>query len=222
MQGFWTEFSNVMRSGFEQVDYSAQDMEMALECLSFSKSLEYVDRLDAKRESVCSDIAQAKITNIGNAFLPLPFTIHSTCERDYVDLGVATTKIKTKGTPQGSVEAPTTIGPAIEKPLDIVRLSKKRSLTTFYAMFPSTPWELKVKLDWITFVNSMGDAGFIAMTSGGGGSSVKFRQVDGKGSINFHKPHPEAVLEPHTLHAIGWRMSRRFGWARDLFVFEQK
>lgn len=119
------------------------------------------------------------------------------------------TNTKTKGTPQDFTDDLTPNEPETEKVVNSpITLTSKRALMTFRAMFPFTQQELKTEVDWNTFVDSMHDAGFVAKSSGGGGSSVKFKVRDGEGSINFHRPHLDPTIDPIMLQAIGWRMNK--------------
>lgn len=221
LQNVWEEYLCVTRSLFEQRNYSAADLDFSMEFHSYWKSPEYLARLDAKRESVLADIAKSKVTNIGHAFLPLPSSLKSSNDRASIGAEVKI-KIKTKGTPHAA-EDTAQVEQASEDPtIATINLSNKRSLTIFRAMFPSTPQELKTKVDWNTLIESMSNASFVVKNRGGGGSVVQFESNDGKDSINFHRPHLEPVVEPYKLHAMGWRMSRRFGWTRGMFVLGKK
>jgi hypothetical protein len=66
----------------------------------------------------------------------------------------------------------------------------------------------------------MGEAGFIASNSGG--SIVSFEYEDGKRKINFHRPHPEPVIDPIMLRTVGARLNKWFGWTRNTFVLASR
>lgn len=50
----------------------------------------------------------------------------------------------------------------------------------------------------------------------GSGSAVRFSSD--LGSISFHRPHPEPVIDRIMLHSMGKRMRKWFGLSR--YVFE--
>ncbi|KAK5735757.1 hypothetical protein LTR17_007929 [Elasticomyces elasticus] len=99
--------------------------------------------------------------------------------------------------------------PAIEQvPIDVTR----DSLSVFHKMYPSEGVQCG-GVRWSYFVQVMTDAGMTASAGGGGGSSVSFS--NGVGTIVFHRPHPDPVIDSIMLRAMGKRMSRRFGWCRE-------
>lgn len=78
---------------------------------------------------------------------------------------------------------------------------------------------------WDTFVGAMADAGFCSEQAAG--SAVMFKPMDNPynwtGSINIHRPHPQAKIEKHWYRAIGHRMADKFkGWGEGAFVLRAK
>lgn len=75
-------------------------------------------------------------------------------------------------------------------------------------------------ISWDAFVRAMSDAGFLVKQSGG--SAVSFEKDDSvqegqNGRIVFHRPHPEAKIDPVIFLSMGKRMHKWFGWDRDTF-----
>ncbi|ESZ96733.1 hypothetical protein SBOR_2877 [Sclerotinia borealis F-4128] len=86
-------------------------------------------------------------------------------------------------------------------------------------------------MEWDTFVHAMSDMGFSARNKGG--SAVGFERDyvcegevmggcgngsgNGSGKIIFHRPHPVARIDPLMLGFMGRRLTRRFGWGREIF-----
>ncbi|KAJ9413614.1 hypothetical protein QL093DRAFT_1107774 [Fusarium oxysporum] len=96
----------------------------------------------------------------------------------------------------------------------------RQSLGVFQLMFPDRDEVVKDVL-WDRFVHAMIDAGFTARNNSG--SAVAFKQLSREGGrIVFHKPHPVDKIDPVLLRIMGKRMSRWFGWRRELFVFRDK
>ncbi|KAL5450235.1 hypothetical protein PMIN07_001237 [Paraphaeosphaeria minitans] len=93
-------------------------------------------------------------------------------------------------------------------------------MKAFRLMFPTTPEERIQSLDWNIFVWSMNEAGFTS--TGAGGSIVSFEKVDGAGKINFHRPHPDANLDPVMLRSMGHRVNKWFGYTRNTFKLAGK
>lgn len=65
-------------------------------------------------------------------------------------------------------------------------------------------------------MRAMSDVGFVVREAGG--SAVAFEKEDGK--IVFHKPHPEIEIDSVILHIMGKRMTKWFGWSKEMFVSE--
>lgn len=72
---------------------------------------------------------------------------------------------------------------------------------------------------WQHFVDVMLDVGFDI--SQGSGSAVSFEHSSGLGRIVFHQPHPQPVIDPMMLRFMGKRLSKWFGWDRDLFALKE-
>lgn len=115
------------------------------------------------------------------------------------------------------MNAEQTATPAIAYPT--ITVPKKTHATSRY-MFPETEEERQKDVPWDTFVVGMGEAGFVAKN--GGDSIVSFEEQNGEGKINFHKPHPDPVIDPIVLRTMGRRLNKWFGWTRETFVVAKK
>ncbi|OTA67825.1 hypothetical protein K449DRAFT_453452 [Hypoxylon sp. EC38] len=73
---------------------------------------------------------------------------------------------------------------------------------------------------WQLFLEIMVVAGF--ETHQKNGSAVSFRHADRGGSIVFHKPHPQPVIDHIMLSTMGKRLNKWYGWDRDLFVVKDQ
>ena len=70
---------------------------------------------------------------------------------------------------------------------------------------------------WMDFVAAMVDAGCSVVPKGG--SIYKFTDLKlSGGAIDVHRPHPDPVISPLLLRAIGHRVRKWFGWEMELFV----
>lgn len=110
---------------------------------------------------------------------------------------------------------------------DIPTISVKReNLAVFRNMYPASGDEGRRSFKWQHFLDAMVDAGFFITQASG--SAVSFRltsqqddfQCLDAGSIAFHRPHPDPVIDPVMLRAMGKRLRKWFGWSRD--IFEQR
>ncbi|KXT18064.1 hypothetical protein AC579_4539 [Pseudocercospora musae] len=102
-----------------------------------------------------------------------------------------------------------------EPPITQIKV-KKESLSIFRKMYPAhhDDLELRSNTRWQAFLQAMTDAGFLATEASG--SAVRFS--NDKGSISFHKPHPDPVIDPVMLHSMARRMKKWFGWSGETFV----
>ena len=73
----------------------------------------------------------------------------------------------------------------------------------------------KSSVGWKEVVAALVDAGL--HTSQGEGSALTFLHSE-KGSISFHRPHPDPTVYPIMLHVMGKRLAKHFGWDGSVFV----
>jgi len=108
------------------------------------------------------------------------------------------------------------MSPTEQRVAPTVRLTKKKSLTTFHAIYPSNPEDRQRKVEWSLFVAGMQDAGFAI--SHNDGSIVNFDHLHSKKKIVTHRPHPETIINSDHLYAIAQRLNKHFRWVRESFV----
>jgi hypothetical protein len=128
--------------------------------------------------------------------------------------------VKTRG--EGHVEENVVIEQLETAPIVLASriIVPKKAYTTFRCMYPQKDEERQREVAWDTFVSNMGEAGFSARNSGG--SIVTFESERAEGKINFHKPHPDPVIDPIMLRTMGRRLNKWFGWTRETFVLASK
>lgn len=100
---------------------------------------------------------------------------------------------------------------------------KREHLALFRDMYPTSGHEGRRTFKWQHFLDAMSSVGFRITESSGSGVSFKMLSDDDSsdsdaGSIAFHRPHPDPVIFPIKLRAMGKRMSKWFGWNREIFV----
>ena len=88
----------------------------------------------------------------------------------------------------------------------------KRSLKVIQLLFPSGRQD-RGTVDWVDFVSLLYEMEFAEVRRSGSARTFK----SDKGSITFHKPHPSTEMGSAILWRIGSRLSRRYGWDRDIF-----
>ncbi|THY34824.1 hypothetical protein D6D01_01833 [Aureobasidium pullulans] len=91
-----------------------------------------------------------------------------------------------------------------------------RALDLVKKMYPITAGEATANVDWDLFVHSMADLNFNARNVGG--SAVAFDHAASGRKIIFHRPHPVSKIDSVMLQSMGKRLSKHFGWNRDIFV----
>ena len=103
--------------------------------------------------------------------------------------------------------------PEQEKPEPRSRFTvTKRSLNVIQLLFPSGRQD-RGTVDWLEFVSLLREMGFAEVRRSGSARTFK----SGQGSITFHKLHPSTEMGPGMLWRIGSRLSRRYGWDREMF-----
>ena len=88
----------------------------------------------------------------------------------------------------------------------------KRSLKVIQLLFPSGRQD-RGTVEWLDFVSLLYEMGFVEVRRSGSARTFK----SAGGSITFHKPHPSTEMGPTILWRIGSRLSRRYGWDREMF-----
>jgi hypothetical protein len=218
LQAFWKETSVSYRATYKKSRMSEEDIEYSMRPLQSWDDPEHIERLTQKQKVIEASWQKSKVIEGEGVFLPLPTPSATSAKVDSVQQ--VKTKAKTRGTPRAeeSTEAACAAEEA-DVSARIIQLSKS-SYTTLRSMFPSTVEERQKTINWTAFVNSMTDAGFTPRN--GGGSIVRFENRKGVGSINFHRPHPEPIIDAVMLQAMGWRMNKWFGWVCETFVLVKK
>lgn len=85
-------------------------------------------------------------------------------------------------------------------------------------MFSSEDGTSKGRVRWPEFAKALIDAGMVQTQ--GGGSAVTFKSPEG--SISFHMPHPDPVMDSLVLRHFGKRLKKWFGWSNETFVLKLK
>ncbi|KAI4847264.1 hypothetical protein E4T44_04609 [Aureobasidium sp. EXF-8845] len=97
---------------------------------------------------------------------------------------------------------------------------KHDNMTILHHMFPSCGEESQRSFSWQHFLNAMIDAGFSVLQSQG--SAITLRQDEerreGVRTIVVHRPHLSPTINPVMLRSIAKRMTKWFGWRRELFI----
>jgi hypothetical protein len=213
-QTLWQATASHHERRLKNNNLSSAEVRTCMLVLQAWKSEEYRKALDIKKQQIQASLVRTTPATAEDTFLPLPKT--ETANEPKVDVHQSKAKVKTRGEGHPTEEA------AINEPVPeaspaISRIAvPKKAYATFRYMFPQTEEERQKDVTWDTFVSNMTDAGFIARN--GGGSIVTFEDVNGTGRINFHKPHPEPVIDPVMLRTMGRRLNKWFGWDRERFV----
>jgi hypothetical protein len=85
-------------------------------------------------------------------------------------------------------------------------------------MFP-TGVDSSNSVRWTELVQALKDAGMTAEQSGG--SAVNF-SIQHTGSIVFHMPHPDPVVDAILLRGFGKRLTKWFRWTEETFILRPK
>jgi hypothetical protein len=217
-QDFWRKMETALLGYYQKMGFTEADVSYSMEPLHWWNHPSHIARFEHLREQIESDIQRSKDNSKSKAFLPLPDAAITSSKVDTT--APARTKNKTRGLPYPEViDVVAKVMESDETPTKTIALSKS-PYTTLRRMFPDTNEEREKNTDWTVFVNSMSEAGFAVRN--GGGSIVRFESRSGEGSINFHRPHPDPTIDPVMLQAMGQRMNRWFGWARETFVLVKK
>jgi hypothetical protein len=219
LEDFWTGVRKSCKRALEKSNFIPEEVRTTLEIVSTNLTQDCIDSVQAEQQRI--------LDNIKNASVPAAVHVQTEWLSDIPTQPAASlpkTKVKTRSSEHaGSVEeincavADLTIDSRQDK-LPQIQVTK-RAYDVLTLMFSTTAVESAKTIRWDMFVHSMLDMGFSARN--GGGSAVVFENLaDGRavgGKIIFHKPHPIPKIDPIMLHSMGKRMTKWFGWHRELF-----
>lgn len=143
-------------------------------------------------------------------------------EAAFVPLSIRT-KVKTR---PAEVDTEVSPAPVVVETLEEAKVVpvKQETLSILTALYSSPDTQASKSVEWDVFVRVMADVGFAAKHSGG--SAVTLEDQLGKTTSNlgdkiiFHKPHAISKIDPVMMRSMGKRLSKWFGWHRDMFVLE--
>ncbi|KIL88353.1 hypothetical protein FAVG1_08432 [Fusarium avenaceum] len=220
LEKFWTSIRELVRKELHSSSFSPKSIDELVKVISAHSTTEYLQHEKQAEDGIVANNQQKEPSTLTSLF------------RD-VDIGTASStisrreKTKTRGV-QGTSAARDTenlddapeASSEPEKTTDTVIEVTKQSLAVFQLMYPNKDEVVKDIL-WDRFVHAMVDAGFIARNNSG--SAVAFTQSSGEGGkIVFHKPHPVDKIDPVMLRIMAKRMTKWFGWKRELFVLRNE
>ncbi|KAH0397037.1 hypothetical protein KCU89_g8691, partial [Aureobasidium melanogenum] len=116
---------------------------------------------------------------------------------------------------------PTALIPPSKPPAPLSLIPVKHdNMTIFHHMFPSCGEESQRSFSWQHFLSAMIDAGFSILQSQGSAITLKQdeERCEGVRTIVVHRPHPSPTINPIMLRSIAKRMTKWFGWKRELFI----
>ncbi|KAL5330279.1 hypothetical protein ACEPPN_003805 [Leptodophora sp. 'Broadleaf-Isolate-01'] len=218
LEAFWQGVGKSPKFVFEQCNFTEEEIQDTLRIISAHLTPEYVEIVEAERQEMLAADEAAKWSTS---------TVSQGQWDSKIDSAIrpVSPKAKIKSRPAEQARQVTSDDiPIAELHMGPVpkHAVKKRALDMISLMFPRTGAESAKGIDWDPFVLAMSDLGFLAKNVGG--SAITFERrasgKDGGGKIIFHKPHPNSKIDPIMLHSMGKRMTKWFGWERDLFVLE--
>ncbi|KAF5556912.1 ycfA domain-containing protein [Fusarium mexicanum] len=214
---FWEAIRGFLRKQLTQRDngYTLEEVEALLGVASAHLSKEYIQEKQRAEVEILSAINTADESQpIADAFNegPDPSPTSAT-------IAQGREKVKTRGEQCSSgsdvTEPPDEAAEEVTKHA-VISLTRD-SLGVIHLMFPRKD-DVSKEVTWDRFVRVMIEAGFTARNNGG--SAVAFKQLVDGGRIVFHKPHPADKIDPVLLRIMGKRMTKWFGWKRELFALQ--
>jgi hypothetical protein len=221
LQKFWEAMRQCYQTSMERDARSFDEIQSDLDILSLCIDSTYLEGIQAERELIMTSV-----TNIGESIENISPQIqygssesHKVVRQQNV---VTKVKVKTRGKDPVALTALPEVQQEQLPPKEVNPVVvKARTFKILNSMFPAPNEDTVKSVDWNTFMQAMGDMGFMARN--GGGSAVIFEKSSNSGQggrIIFHKPHPVEKIDPIMFRSMGKRMTKWFGWHRDLFVLE--
>jgi hypothetical protein len=219
---FWQAFRTqwAKKLGDDGVWSSSIDEDLNL--MRAHQSEEYRAEVAAERDDVCHLEYKRRMSEQNQSASPLKAQTVWGDENNAPPLSQTTNKTKRQKKPEVSeVLVPTALVAPSQPcaPLSLIPV-KHDNMTIFYHMFPSCGEESQRSFSWQHFLSAMIDAGFSVLQSQG--SAITLRQDEerheGVRTIVVHRPHPSPTINPVMLRSIAKRMTKWFGWRRELFI----
>jgi len=208
LERFWVSIREIIEGQFDRSAFSKGEMDNLLEIVSANLSSEYLDDIQHEEDMV--------LTNMKSTDEPPTKQFLDEAESGAkFKLTLAPPREKTKSRPEKPVDEPHVDVPEPQKAIAPTIPVAKRAFDVFALMFPNKE-EASRSVEWNDFVYAMVEVGFTAKSNGG--SAVLFeRNSQLGGKIVFHKPHPITKIDTIMLRSMGKRMTKWFGWSRELF-----
>jgi len=200
----------------------AGEISASFEIISAHFTQEYTDAVEAEKLELLARIERARVPATG----PIQKEWGSASTTGSAPQ-LQKTKSKTHPTEQLESLQETNQGIAnlvIDTPLELVKVTR-RAHDMLTLMIPAAISSVGRAIEWNMFVHAMNDFVFSARNIGG--SAVLFvnderGQGEKGGKIIFHKPHPDPKIDGVRLCTMGRRMSKWFGWHRDLLCWSKQ
>ena len=220
LEKFWASMRAIIRHEFDGSAFSLGERDGLLQIISANLSPQYVDAVQSEKEMVL-----ANVESVEN--LPQTRFEDQAKSSPKAELAIALPRQKIKTRPEKPLNEPGTdveapgldpeapgLDPEAHRATAISISVTRRASEVFALMFPCKE-DVSKSVNWDSFVHAMTDVGFIPRNNGG--SAVLFeRNEELGGKIVFHKPHPIAKIDPIALRSMGKRMTKWFGWSREL------
>ena len=217
LKKFWTHFRAAVKSLQTSRDFPANFIEEDQQAFSAAHRPENV-RAAAEEEQALRDMISARAASKHST--PARQVNYWPIEEPEKFIG-PTIKEKKKTRPsqpsETSQEDSTSLvfnaSPSLEaQPVEDPISVKSENFGLLHAMFTAAKVQMR-SYSWAHFTQAMADAG--CSVTQGSGSAVHFRSE--KGTIVFHRPHPEPTIAQEILIAMGKRLRKRFGWTEKTF-----
>jgi hypothetical protein len=225
LEDFWVSMREIARQmlGPKGSFFSKQEVDSMIVVLSAHSTPEYLNDARAEEKALADIIQNERQPPRQTSFATVVGELDSKpnfasqARRDKTKSRPQPGEVIARiATPEPDPEPAPTLGTEIrvtQRAMDLIR-----------HMYPQTSAEAAKSISWESFVQALCEVGFMARNNGG--SAVLFEKIsvgsesdDAGGKIVFHRPHPETKIDPVMLHAMGRRMTKWFGWARERFVF---
>ncbi|KAH8683022.1 hypothetical protein BGZ60DRAFT_399197 [Tricladium varicosporioides] len=224
LEAFWRGARKTPKMVFEQSGFSTEEVRETLEVISCTLTREYLDFVEEEEQHMLASIEGSRVSAPG-------VSQKEWGSKTPTQLTAVSPKSKVKSRPLKENTSVQQINDAIpginiSNPPEKEKVYvKQRTHDLLALMYPSNAMESAKGMEWGEFVYMMSSMGFLARNVGG--SAVVFENENESpegasvgGKIIFHKPHPVSKIDPIMLHSNGKRMSKWFGWHRDLFVLK--
>lgn len=221
---FWEAFRGIRAKKLRANGVKSSTIDEDMDVLSAAKAERHLAELAAERDEI-HHLEFMRRTEKNNQSSTAA-DVQTVWGKEDDSSPLLSTRTKTKRRQESATSAESAQQPSTAQDTDYQPPSspniigvKHDNMPVFMHMYPSCGEESQRCFSWQHFLSAMIDAGFSIFQSQGGAVTLRLNEDrGGVRTIVVHRPHPSSSINPVMLRSIAKRMTKWFGWKREVFI----